>query len=174
MKIRFLLFFLLTIFILPNCDNRVDLHFSENLIKRLSTEDPIFSVYTSDLNLFCKCQNDKVMMISSRYLREWYQNSSTKSDYYSFLKGVLNQKIKINCDNFENAFELDSHIKNQYQEIGIDRFLKSFCKDSGDNIYLLNNNIPRSKKMTVLYFLFINNYVSSEDDYGGYFVIRKM
>ena len=173
MKNTFVIHLLINVIFLVGCKSQTDLTVKYNLIKEISQEDQNFPSQFNYI-FFCKCQNNKVVRLNVYHLRELYKDSSSNTDFETYLRKVLNEKSKINCKNFNTTFELDPEIKGQYEKMGKDYLLKSFCKEYGKDIYYLNIDIPQYQRNTIMYFLFINNYMSSEDDYLGTYVIRKL
>ena len=53
-------------------------------------------------------------------------------------------------------------------------FLNLYCTKKKENIFIIKNNMPDESKNTILYFLFINNYITNIDDYSGTYVIKKV
>jgi hypothetical protein len=55
----------------------------------------------------------------------------------------------------------------------INEFRNLFCIKRGDDIYYLKRDVSDDQRNTILYYLFINNYLTRIDDYSGAFVIGK-
>ncbi len=173
MKNIFVIHLLIIVIILVGCKTQNDLTIKYNLIKEISQEDQNLPSQFNYI-FFCKCQNNQVVRLNVYQLRELYKDSASNTDFETYLMTVLNLKSKIDCKNFNTAFELDPEIKGQYEKKGKGYLLKSFCRKSGKDRYYLNIDIPQYQRNTVMYFLFINNYMSREDDHLGTYVIRKL
>jgi hypothetical protein len=174
MKIKIAILLSAMISILICCKTSDKIPISNNLIEKIAKEDQAIPSQYSNLNLFIQCEDNKIAMINVHYLREFYRSSHHNSDYETFLKSLLNQSVRLDCKNVSNKFELDSSIYAQYDKIGLKPFLSSYCKQIGVKIYNLNKDLSENKTKTVLYILFINNYMSAQDDYLGMTVVRKI
>jgi hypothetical protein len=156
------------------CKTNDKIHISDNLIEKIAKEDQILPSQYSNLNMFTKCQDNKIGLIDVHYLRDLYRSSIHTTDYETFIRNVLNQSLKIDCKDVPNKFELDSSIYHQYDKIGLKSFLNSYCTKKGANRYHLNKDLTINKTNSVLYILFLNNYISSKDDYLGMTVVREI
>lgn len=171
-KIAVLLFTIISS--LTCCKTKYNIQISDNLIARMAKEDQMIPSQFSNLNLIARCLDNKIAIIDAHYLRELYRSSIYTTDYETFIRNLLNQSLKIDCKDVSNKFELDSSIYHQYDKIGLKSFLNSYCSKKGANRYHLNKDLTINKTNSVLYILFLNNYMSSEDDYLGVTVVRKI
>jgi hypothetical protein len=163
---------LLAAITLIGCNNENIIHINDNLIVSIAKEDQRYPSQNGMMNLFVKCEDDKIALLNVEYLREIYRLGDFKSDFETFLSNVLNQKQKISSNNIEKKFEPDYNILDQYNKLGLKEIINSYCSKSDDRYYL-NNEITENKTYTILYLLFLNNYMSVSDDYIGKFVIWK-
>jgi hypothetical protein len=154
------------------CKNENIIHINDNLIISMAKEDQKYPSQYGGLILFAKCEDNKIAWLDVEYLREIYRQATFKSDFETFLRNVLNQKQKISFNNIKRKFEPDYNILDQYSKLGIKEIIGSYCRKLDDR-YFLKNDITENKTYTVLYLLFLNNYMTTSDDYIGKFVIRE-
>jgi hypothetical protein len=171
MKKRFVIHLLTMIFVLFGCKPQNSLHINNDFIKEISQEDQNLQVESNVF--FCKCQDNLIVRLTLNQLRELFRNSTSFNNFEKYLVATLNQRIKIDCKDIDNTFELDPIIKTHYEKMGIDHLLKSFCTQSGNDTYYLSPKMPQNQLNTILYYCFINNYLIGEDDYLGAYVILK-
>jgi len=155
------------------CNTKRHVPFSEGLIKTISEEDQNFPSSFFNLQFFCKCSDNKVLPLNIYEIRELYLKEFSHINYRVFLTDLLNQRIDIQCKDQNETFTINETVQKLYKEKNLNDFINLYCKEKKDNLFWLKKNIPDNQRNTVLYFLFINNYLTSIDDYSGAFVIRK-
>lgn len=156
-----------------SCNTKNEVAFNKNVIERIAKEPDSLPSQFSGILFFCKCQDNEILNLGVKELKETYLNESIDLDYYTFLTDLLNQKKTIQCISSSNKFTINEDICNQYKKLGINGFLSFYCTSNGNNSFYLKNNIPDNQKNTIFYYLFTNNYLTSFDDYMGIFVIKK-
>ena len=172
MKRTFLLLVILSSFFY-SCKTKSEIAINDNLLKEISQENQSLPSQYSSFILFCRCQNGNLSIINTHTLRELYKKASIKNDYHSFIKELLDQKIKLECSTQAEWISIDPLIMNQYEKMSFRKFLFTYCEKKSKNKYFLKDDIPDNQVKSILYFLFINNYFSSEGDYiPGYFIIK--
>jgi hypothetical protein len=170
---KYTLTILLTItFFLIGCKMKNSIHINNAFIKEISQENQNLQIEFDVF--FCKCQDNQIVRLTLNQIRSLYKTSTSYDNFRMYITAVLNQRLKIDCNSFDSTFELDPIIKDQYEKKGLDYLLKSFCIQSENDRYFLNPKISKNQLNTVLYYFFINNYISVEDDYLGTYGIIKL
>ncbi len=149
-------------------ENNID----PNIIRKIAQEDVKIPSQYSNVAFFCKGGNNTILFLDIYQLRELHKNEFSNIDYYDFLKSVLKQKIVIKSTQY-NSFKIDKTVDSLYNKMDINKFRDFFCIKEGDTIYYLKRDVIDIERNTVLYYLFIHNYLIRLDDYTGAFVIRK-
>ena len=165
------IFFFLTCFI--SCNIKQNPPFNKTLIERISKESINYPSYYSGIMFFCKSQDNKIASLNVYELREIYSKEFRHLNYKLYLTKLLNQKIVIQYNN-KKEFRINEDIEKSYTRMNIDDFLITYCKKTSKDRYTLKLNIPKSQRYSIFYFLFINNYLTSFDDIGGMFIIKKI
>lgn len=166
---KYLAVFTILLSVHLSCSNaKIDTSF----IHRIAQEDVKFPSQFSNVIFFCKGVNNTFLIMDIYQLRELYKNEFADLSYYNFLENVLNQKIVINSAQY-TGFEIDDKVDSLYMKININKFRDFYCIQRGENIYYLKREVNDVQRNTVLYYLFIHNYLTRIDDYTGAFVIRK-
>ena len=166
-----LILFPLTVFI--SCTIKQKPTFNKHLIENLSNAQTDLPSYYSGIIFFCKSQNKKILPVDANDFRYIYSKEYSKLDYKSFLTKLLNQELDIQYNN-KNSFEINKYIENQYKSMDFISFMNFYCVKTSKSRYTLKNNVLKSQRYSILYYLFINNYFTGFDDYGGTFVIKKI
>jgi hypothetical protein len=94
-------------------------------------------------------------------------------EYSSFLSNLLNQRISIKCKDRNDIFEINEDVKKRYEETSLNEFLEFYCTKRNQVSYYLKKDVTSEQRNTVLYFLFVNNYLTNVDDYAGFYIISK-
>jgi len=153
--------------------------FDENMIKLIS-ENPIYSGnqnippnYVST-TFFVQGKHGKILLLDPRELEEIFINDYSSWKYDKFVRKALNQELIIKNENIGKPFELDKEVMSNYLKHDFLDFLKMYSeKIELNDRYMLKNDIQKQQLFSVLFYSFINNYLSVFDDYiGCYFVIK--
>ena len=147
--------------------------FNKTLIERISKESVNYPSYYSGIMFFSKSQENRIADLNVYELREIYSKEFRHLNYKLYLTKLLNQKIVIQYNN-NKEFRINEDIEKNYTSMNIDYFLNFYCKKTSKDRYTLKLNIPKSQRYSIFYFLFINNYLTSFDDIGGMFIIKKI
>ena len=126
--------------------------------------------------LFAKGVNDSILLIEDyRILEEIYDSGSYKISYKDFLTLALNQKIILQPQFSVPRFHINQKIATKYHNNKFGDFLDTYCnKTSDENEHHLRNDISENEKYMVMYYLFINNFVTSFDDYSGIYSVKNI
>lgn len=163
-KIVFVFTFLICCLIC--CKQHVKQKFDEKLIEEISNENTRFPSKYTDTPFFIRCNESQFSIIKIKDLRYIYNLNYKNISYSEFLRQILNQElISVNINNSE-CFILDENISEQYKNANnFESFLNLYTVKTNSGQLILKNTINQTK--TILYYFFINNYLSSYDDYGG-------
>lgn len=156
-----------------SCNIKQNPSFNEMLIERISKEPINCPSYYSGIMFFCKSQDNKIAYLNVYELREVYSKEFRSLSYKSYLTRLLNQKIAIQYNN-NKEFKINVDIEKSYTSMNIDDFLNFYCMKTSKDRYTLKRDIPKNQRNSIFYFLFINNYQTSFDDYEGTFIIKKI
>lgn len=168
------IFILILLFCFLYCNAKHDIVFNQKLIKNISEEDKSYPSRYFNVLFFSKCQNDEISILSIYEIQEVYLKEFNHVKYKDFLTELFNQKSLINCDVKDKKFWINEVVKKNYLKMPINEFLNFYCTKKSDNLFSLKNKIPDEYKNTILYFLFLNNYLTNIDDYSGAYIIKKV
>jgi len=155
---------------LLSCGKKQNFHFDDCLINLISKEDLNYPSLYSRYSFFCQGENDSILFLEVRELKELFDKNSLGMDYKTFLTKALNQQITFSNLN-SKAFCLDKNITYEYQTINLEKFIHLYFNSNNNGKYVLTKNISENQKKTIFYYLFINNYLSVFDDYAGFYYV---
>lgn len=148
---------------------------SKEVIENLPRKDGLIS-FSRYVGVPVFVLNNDSLLISTRvdFLHNLY-TSSYKIQYENFnnfLFKSLNQEIKFDEKYFakydSSIFKLDNEVKKNYEMKKFIDFYNYYLKKEGKKEYLNRDKIlGENQYFTVIYYLFINNYYVTEDDYIG-------
>lgn len=167
------IFILILLSCFLSCNIKNDIVFYQKLIKNISEEDKSYPSRFFNVLFFCKCQNDEILILSIYEIREVYLKDFNHIKYKDFLTQLFNQSLLINCGAQDKKFWINEVVKKYYLKMPINEFLNFYCTKKGNNLFSLKNEIKDEYKNTILYFLFLNNYLANIDDYSGTYIIKK-
>lgn len=147
--------------------------FNKHLIENLSNASTDLPSHYSEIIFFCKSQDKKILPLNANEFRDIYSKEFSKLDYKMFLTKLLNQEIAIQYIN-NKEFKIDDDIEKHYLSMSINNFLNFYCVKTSKDRYTLKLSIPENQRNSIFYFLFINNYQTSFDDVGGFYIIKKI
>ena len=155
-----------------SCNLKHEPTFNKRIIENISNADinyppPYFGMF------FCKGQNGQILPLNAGELRDIYSKEFRQLNYKSFLSELLNQNIEVKYNNHK-GFILDPEVESHYKSLDINEFINFYCVKTSETSYTLNKTFPKIKKYSIFYFLFINNYLTSFDDIGGFYLIKKI
>ena len=124
--------------------------------------------------LFAKGDNDSILLIEDyRILEEIYDSGSYEISYKDFLTLTLNQKIILKPQFFVSKFQINQEIAARYHVKNFDDFFDTYCKKTSyENGYHLRNDMSENERYAIIYYLFINNFITSFDDYFGTYSVE--
>lgn len=171
---NFFLFLIFGICTLNSCINTEKVDFDKKLISKMSNEDissGLPSRYGS-ISLFAKCGDNKIALTSIKELRTIHSLKYNNIEFSDFLSKALNQKLNISYNDKIVCLNLDKHIDTYYKKNDFQKFLNSYTERINTNL-ILKSSLTEEEINTISYYLFINNYLVSHDDYIGKYYIRK-
>jgi len=171
MNKRILLILLLLLSI--SCNENQNSSSHRKLVERILKEDINYPSQYGNVLFFCKCQENKIVVLSIYDLRELFVKHKSNSRS-KLLTDLFNQSIKVSCDGYDKRFSIDEDIRNLFHKDGLNKFIDSQCIRKGDKYFLIEKNITTVQQNTILYFLFVNDYISSFDDNLGEYIIYKI
>jgi hypothetical protein len=171
-----LLFSLITL----SCNNKGQ-QIEKETISKLSQGDFSIPSVHGFLYLFFSVEGDKkgqgnINILHDIYIR-YYKN--TYKNFSLFLSDALNQKIifkEKECDDHDiSYFKLNHIVEKHYHELSLMNFIKYYCdKDDKSNFFVKRKYNNDKYLMTILFYLFLNNYEITSDDYIGKYQARKV
>jgi hypothetical protein len=174
-----LIFFSLQSCFIVNGQNSLDSCF----IQKLADNKDYFSKYgvppPLDVQfLFAKGESDSVFLIEdARELEEIYSVWPYNMDYKDFLTEVLNQKTILHPHYKTIKFALNKKVASKYKQNGLKKILKSYCIKivrSDRDRYRLKKGLSEIELYSVMYFLFINNYLTEFSDESGIYSVGNI
>lgn len=156
-----------------SCDTKQKPTFNKRLIESISNEQIDLPSHYSEIVFFCKSQNNRILSLNANEFRDIYSKEFSNLDYKLFLTRLLNQEIIIQY-NTDKSFDINKTVEDKYKRMDIDSFIDFYCIKVGKSEYTLKKNIPKSQKNSIFYFLFVHNYRTTFDEYGGVFIIKKI
>jgi hypothetical protein len=185
-KILTLLIFL---YFLTSCERR-ESNFSEEMIEKLadrseikndSMELPPPPIVFS--NAYILIDSGEVAILNENELFFFYKRDYFKKikSFKDFLNAALNDDLVLEKNIFKHAnypkrFKLNSKIEKEYSDLGFDKFLKKYSKETVSKRLILNRtNVKDGEYLTIAYILFKNGCDISSDCYLGidYIIQRK-
>lgn len=175
------LIILLLFFVLSSCNNS-NIHISDkfiNEIARINDEDKDSSIsYIPEKAtnlLYLKLSNGRIICTNALELQSIYVDYYKEHyiTYYAFLTEALNQSININPNQIQKIdviiFDLEKSILNK----SVDMIEREYF-EKNDKIYsFYPKKMSLNQKQSILYKMFIDNYLISFDDYEGKYIITK-
>ncbi len=167
MKVKQIFILILGIILFYNSCNFITKPiFSKDEIKLLIETDTIIPTQYSLLTLFCKGDNNHIIKLQHKELKELFDNQLIDSNKKDFLFNLLNQKTSIKTKG-RNSFLLNDTVLNEYQNNDLISFFSLYCKKDNAKKYRLNKEISLNKLETLSYLLFLNGYFITFDCYIG-------
>lgn len=150
-------------------------------ISRLSQGDFSIPSVHGFLYLFFSVEGDEkgqgnVNVLHDIYIR-YYRD--TYEDFSSFLSEALNQKIIFKKKELESHdiiyFKINRVVDKHYHDLTLNNFIEYYCnKENENNFFVKQKYYNDEYLMSILYYLFINNYDVTSDDYLGKYKIRTI
>ncbi|MBP2619692.1 hypothetical protein [Chryseobacterium jejuense] len=180
MKIKINSFYFLFMLILVSC-SKSSIQINDKFIQEISKindneASTISYIPDKATNLiYIRLSDGKLASTNALELENVYQDhyKNNFQSFYIFLKQVLNQKTSINSNDISKSdviiFDIDKKIFNQSTSLIKEIYLE---KDK-EMYYLYPKNLSLNQKQTILYKMFIDNYLISFDDYEGKYIVTK-
>ena len=166
--------FSLLIFTLYGCNQiKKQEGISETLIKKIVNENINYPSSFSSYLFFGTCTDAGIFQLSVYDLREIHSKDFNNLKFDVFLTQFLNQKISVNCNGRFEKIIINPEVAGIYEKNGVSKLLNKYCERKGSQRLLFKKEINDRMKYSVLYFLFLNNYISNFDDYSGEYIISK-
>jgi len=173
MKLKFKILIFSLSLITSACNDKSSNSFDLKLIEIIIKEKPEYPILISS-TLFGKCNETGVVGFPTKELRFIYKAKYKNLEYAEFVKLALNQKLDLNYSGGVTCFSLDLEVKNFYNNNQFEIFLDKFCKKVNNTEYRLKYDINEKQINSILYFLFVNNYLNFYDDMSGIRYIRNL
>lgn len=168
--------------LLISCE-RKEPNFSKEMIEKLAYmyEDAELGLLPSEylrLDLYILTNDKEICRTNNHYLFIYYRKNYFKkfTSFDFFLDEVLNKEFLLdeNSKSFY-SFKLNQKIQKEYSDLGFDRFLKKYSKQSyrKDELELYTSGLKTDEYFTIKYLLYINKYDVSSDCQMGKDYIRK-
>jgi hypothetical protein len=156
------------VFCSVSCHSKQNPLFDEMMIQVIS-EDQEIPPYSSCL-FFVQGENDMILLLDPRELKEIYHEDYSSWDYKEFIRKALNQQIIFKTRKGK-PFELNKDVKDNYLNNDFISFMNIYCEKGlvRKDKYVLRNDLPEEWMFStsVFYFAFINNYLTVFDDFLG-------
>ncbi|HRB70956.1 MAG TPA: hypothetical protein PK776_03820 [Flavobacterium sp.] len=156
-----------------NSQSKKKFKFNTEIINRISNETTDLPSSFSSIFFFGKCTSGNVALLKVQDLKGLHKIKYPNLDFYTFLEKALNQEIVVDYKDKVKCFEFDKSISSIYEKNDFNTFLELTCEKISGDKYTLKENINNGQINTVLYYCFINNYLTVFDDYIGKFYIDK-
>lgn len=127
--------------------------------------------------IFIKCKANKISYTTVSAINYKYDEiykTKYREKYVDFLMLITEEKIKIDCSDFEQSYFMDYMIKNEFEKFGFEFIKKKYFKSVGNNIYTPIDFIKYDKLMTILYFAYKNHYYCELSDMPPIYIIRSI
>lgn len=169
----FFMFFILTI----SCNNKSD--YDLQFVKKLAQMDDKNPSRYFNYNLFFILDNSQIIQTNiNTVYKIYFDNYKKDEDFETFLMKIFSkeQTLKISeiekynkQDYFYKIYSIDDKIYNDEIKNIINQYLK--MSDTGYHLY--PNNLNKNEIATILYRMFDNNYKIQQNDYSGYYSLKK-
>jgi hypothetical protein len=127
--------------------------------------------------LFGKTESDYFVQTSAIKLNSIYNKfyKNEISNFRNFLDDFVNQKVRINKNKFTGNddvfFLINVSVSKDYNKLSFSDFYNKFCLNKYNRVKIKSINFENDEFYTICYYLSLNNYFVSLDDFlGGYFV----
>lgn len=151
---------------------KTGLKFNENIIDCISNESAFLPSQFLNYTFFCKGSDNKILIFGVYDLQRIHEDSYNQMSYKSFLTKALNQNLLISKPS-PKAFDLNKEVQHDYNNNKFEDFINKYCEKHNDDSYTLKTKNCEYIS-SILYYCFINNYLSIFDDYSGAYKILKV
>ena len=131
----------------------------------------------SQIILFLKSNDkDQIGYTTISILQKTYGADSRfkTKDKHNFISKTLSQEIAFNCGDIVQCFILNDTIKDFYANNSFSAFLKNYCVLNISQEYIIRENLSFNAELSVIYFLYQNEFYTTQDDVSGYYSTRSL
>lgn len=181
LKFNVKIVFLLLVFVLVSC-SKSEIYINDNLIKEISTidnesNDGVSYIPDKATNLlYLKLDNNKMISTNALELQDIY-HKYYKNDYktfYDFLNKVLKQKISLKTNQLQNYKLIMFRLDDKIMHFSTNQIEKKYLKKVNNETFnFYPKDITLDQYQTILYKIFLDNYLISFDDYAGKYIITR-
>lgn len=146
---------------------------NNNELKKAILESDLF--YTEILFLSID-EKDQVGHITIYNLRRnlFYDKKYNTYNLDSLVSESLKGNYSFNCFELDGCFEISANIEKSYKDLSFKSFLKKFTRYlSASNCFMICHELTENEKKKVAYFLYLNGYYTSHDDYDNHYYSTK-
>lgn len=160
--------------LLTSCE-RKEPNFSEEMIEKLAIRDNakdgfyVFIPYGFS-DVYLMTNQNKIFMTTDNFLYASYKLYYSKKykSYKLFLENFLDENFVFDENSqlfIEKKFKLNPKIEKEYSDLGFDKFLKRYSKQSykKDELELNKSGLKIDEYFTIKYLLYVNKYDVSSD-----------
>lgn len=155
---------------------------NKNFINKLSSvQNGLPSLYFN-YYLYFKMDNNEILETNINLIYEMYKSyySQEYTDFNTYLKNLLNKKEIIKSEYVNDLKQKGdmlanlSNIDNSIEKMSIENIEKKYLNlEQQDTFVLQTGKVETTKAKTILYKMFINDYIITFSDYGGYYNIKR-
>jgi len=168
--------FLLLIFFTSvfSCTNQNHITHQE-LIEFISNEDPDGYSLVSEIYLFSIFKNEnKIKLLDSSILLKGHYHFFNDVSYKDFVLGVFSNKCNLECTEVYECFALDEVISADYNQLSFSSFVEKYIIHRSKNNHTIKKDLSHNATLTVMYYLFLNDYFTVYDDISGLYYSERM
>ena len=106
---------------------------------------------------------------------EFHDSSKFKEvDIDTYFKNIMMGKITLSCKDLTECFTISPVITDEYRRKSLEEFLYKYAmSDTENSRYIIDPSLSYDEKLSIAYYLYLNNIYTIIDDYTGYFISRK-
>ncbi len=172
------------ILLLSSCNNNSPIikkevidYLSVEVLKTIPDKKGLIDVVSTNIYspvFILSSEKEQIVLTRVDYLYIFFVESEYKNKYKTFnefLNESLNQKIKFDKGDLiheSRIFKINKKIRIEYEKKSFDTSLSSYLLKENNSTYIDINKIKNTEEYyTLIYYLFINNYYITKDDYAG-------
>ena len=92
----------------------------------------------------------------------------------SLLSEALNGNYSFSCSELDGCFEPSLSTEKSYKELSFESFLEKYAQYFDTyNFFMIRNDLTEDERLTVAYFLYLNGYYTTYDDYENCYFSKK-
>ena len=171
------IFFIISIHVLvmSSCNRNPSNHslLINNVVK--DNEDSFSSL--SNIILFCKVQDESHIGVTDvSGIQKNYKNThlTNQSSYQEYVNDILNWNIILETIDINEVFIPNDTITLYYNNHSFSDFLSKYCDKTKDGRYSVIANISHNSQLTIIFYLYRNNYYTIYDDYIGLYYSEEV